>query len=156
MRRAWVNYFAFPREPGLLSKDYAAEIASRIRLDRAEYNPQPVSPAPYQEGESPKRVQGGTKSVGGHDTTTLAVADRAGNVFNMLTSLGNAFGSYVAIAGTGIVMNDHMCNFDPVPGRPPLSRTESASAAWCTCPHFLPRWQTVLSGRSCTGGRGAA
>ena len=118
MRRAWVNYFAFPREPGLLSKDYAAEVASRIRLDKAEGDPQPVSPAPYQGGESPPQNQGGTKSVGDHDTTTLAAADRAGNVFNMLTSLGNAFGSYVAIPGTGIVMNDHMCNFDPVPGRP--------------------------------------
>lgn len=118
MRRAWVNYFAFPREPGLLNKDYAAEIASRICLDKAGYGPQPVSPAPYQGGESPPQNQGSTKSVGGHDTTTLAAADRAGNVFNMLTSLGNAFGSYVAIPGTGIVMNDHMCNFDPVPGRP--------------------------------------
>lgn len=118
MRRAWVNYFAFPREPGLLSKDYAAEVASRIRLDKVGHDPQPVSPAPYQGGESPPQNQGGTKSVGDHDTTTLAAADRAGNVFNMLTSLGNAFGSYVAIPGTGIVMNDHMCNFDPVPGRP--------------------------------------
>ena len=118
MRWAWVNYFAFPREPGLLSKDYAAEIASRIRLDKAVGDPQPVSPAPYQGGESSPQNQGNTKSVGGHDTTTLAAADRAGNVFNMLTSLGNAFGSYVAIPGTGIVMNDHMCNFDPVPGRP--------------------------------------
>lgn len=117
MRRAWVNYFAFPREPGLLSKDYAAEVANRIHLNRAEYNPQPVSPAPYQEGEPPMPV-GGTKSVRGSNTTTLAVADRKGNMFNMLTSLGNAFGSYVAIPGTGIVMNDHMCNFDPVPGRP--------------------------------------
>jgi gamma-glutamyltranspeptidase/glutathione hydrolase len=118
MRRAWVNYFAFPREQGLLNKDYAAEVASRIRLDKAGHDVEPVSPAPYQGGESPKPVQGEAKSVGGHDTTTLAVADRDGNVFNMLTSLGNAFGSYVVIPGTGIVMNDHMCNFDPVPGRP--------------------------------------
>jgi gamma-glutamyltranspeptidase/glutathione hydrolase len=118
MRRAWVNYFAFPREPGILSKNYAAEVASRIRLDKAGHDVQPVSPTPYQGGESPTPVQEGAKSVGGHDTTTLAIADREGNVFNMLTSLGNAFGSYVVIPGTGIVMNDHMCNFDPVPGRP--------------------------------------
>ena len=117
-RRAWVNYFAFPREPGTLSKDYAAEVASRIRLNKAGHNVEPVSPAPYQGGEPTELVQGVAKSVGGHDTTTLAVADRVGNVFNMLTSLGNAFGSYVVIPGTGIVMNDHMCNFDLVPGRP--------------------------------------
>ena len=139
MRRAWVNYFAFPREPGTLNKDYAADVASRIRLDKAGHDVQPVSPAPYQGGESPKQVQEGTKSVGGHDTTTLAVADRDGNVFNMLTSLGNAFGSYVVIPGTGIVMNDHMCNFDPVPGRPLSPRTKSASPARRACPHFLPR-----------------
>lgn len=118
MRRAWVNYFAFPREPGLLNKEYAAEVANRIHPNKAGHDVQPVSPAPYQGGESPEPVQGHAKSVGGYDTTTLAVADRAGNVFNMLTSLGNAFGSYVAIKGLGIVMNDHMCNFDPVPGRP--------------------------------------
>lgn len=57
MRRAWVNYFAFPREPGLLSKDYAAEIASRIRLDKAGHDVEPVAPTPYQDGESPKPVK---------------------------------------------------------------------------------------------------
>ena len=151
MRRAWVNYFAFPREPGLSSKDYAAEIASRIRLDKAGHDVQPVSPGPYQGGESSKPIQGCAKSVGGHDTTTLAVADRLGNVFNMLTSLGNTFGSYVAIPGTGIVMNDHMCNFDPVPGASSLPRTESPSSTRGACPHLFPQWQAVFGSR-CAGG----
>ncbi|MCZ6678819.1 MAG: gamma-glutamyltransferase [Candidatus Poribacteria bacterium] len=118
MKRAWVNYFAFPREPGLLTKEYAGAVAGLIRLDKASHDVKPVHPWSYQDDEPPKQGHRGAKSVGGHDTTTLAVADSKGNVFNMLTSLGNAFGSYVVIPGTGIVMNDHMCNFEPVPGRP--------------------------------------
>ena len=63
MRRAWVNYFAFPREPGVLSKDYAHEVASLIRLDKTSHDVQPVSPSPYQEGEPPDQTHGGTQPI---------------------------------------------------------------------------------------------
>ncbi len=58
MRRAWVNYFAFPREQGLLSKDYAAEVANRIRLDKARYDVEPVSPTPYKTVNPRSRCKG--------------------------------------------------------------------------------------------------
>ena len=125
MRWTWVNHFAYALEPGLLTKEHAGEVADRIRLDQATHDVQPLDPQPYQGparpfgGPSTGSVRAGTdpKLVGGTNTTTLAAADRQGNVFNILTSLGNAFGSKVVVPGTGIVLNDHMCSFDPIPGR---------------------------------------
>ena len=118
MRRAYVNYSAFPREPGLATKEYAEVVAGLIDLDRTSPEYSPLEPWPYQEGAAyPGPAAGSPMASGGH-TTTLATADRNGNIMNILTSLGNVFGSYVVVPGTGIILNDHMCNFDPVPGRP--------------------------------------
>ncbi len=126
MRWTWVNHFAYALEPGLLTKEHAKEVADRISLDRATHDVQPLDPQPYQVQASPfgksstgsKRAGPTILPVGGMNTTTLAAADHKGNVFNILTSLGNAFGSKVVVPGTGIVLNDHMCSFDPIPGRP--------------------------------------
>lgn len=117
MRRVWTNHFAFAGEPGLLHKEYASEVAGRVSLDKRSQDVQPVDPRSYQDAAGPERAGSDSKVVGPTDTTALAAADRHGNVFNILTSLGNSFGSKVVVPGTGIVLNDHMCNFDPVPGR---------------------------------------
>ena len=117
MRRAYINYFSYPREPGLLSKPYAAEIADSIRLDR-KTKPEKTEPWSYQDYRPESYSPGPVSTSSPGNTTTLTAADRDGNVLNILTSLGNAFGSYVVVPGTGIILNDHMCNFDPVPGRP--------------------------------------
>ena len=116
LRRAWVNYFTYGREAALFSKEYAREVADRIRLDKASEEVEPV-PLPHEGGARREGV-GSYPGTGSGNTTTLAAADRQGNVFNMLTSLGAGFGSKVVIPGTGIVLNDHMCSFDPIPGRP--------------------------------------
>ncbi len=126
MRWTWVNHFAYALEPGLLTKEHAGEVASRISQNQAVHDIQPLDPRPYHsaEGTFGGPVTGSNKAgsdpmpVGGANTTTLAAADCQGNVFNILTSLGNAFGSKVVVPGTGIVLNDHMCSFDPIPGRP--------------------------------------
>ena len=126
MRLTWVNHFAYALEPGLLTKEHACEVADRISLDQAMHDVQPLDPRRFQSPDRPfgGGVTGSDKAgadpmqVGGANTTTLAAADCQGNVFNILTSLGNAFGSKVVVPGTGIVLNDHMCSFDPIPGRP--------------------------------------
>ncbi len=117
MRRVWTNHFAFAGEPGLLSKEYAGEVAGRIQLDKKSPDLQPVDPRTHQDGNGLEQAVSGPKHVGQSNTTSLAAVDGNGNVFNILTSLGNSFGSKVVVPGTGIVLNDHMCNFDPVPGR---------------------------------------
>lgn len=125
MRWTWVNHFAYALEPGLLTKAHAQEVADRIRLDKASHDVSPLDPLPYQRPTRPSDRPGSGGEQAGSDprlygetnTTTLAAADCQGNVFNILTSLGNAFGSKVVVPGTGIVLNDHMCSFDPIPGR---------------------------------------
>ena len=116
LRRAWTNHFVFAGELGLLTKEYAREVADLIHLDRVADEMLIVDPRTFEIGPLPKGAAGTSTTTNGN-TTTLAAMDCAGNVFNILTSLGNNFGSKVVIPGTGIVMNDHMCNFDPVPGR---------------------------------------
>ncbi len=114
MRHAWTNYFAYPREPGLLTIDYAKEIADLIdpQISRPK---KPLDPSTYQsEKATPSYLPPKTKP---ENTTTITTADKKGNIVNLLTSLGNNFGSKIVVPKTGIVLNDHMCNFDPVPGR---------------------------------------
>lgn len=115
MRHAWTNYFAYPRETGLLTIDYAKEIADLINPHKS-IPKKPLDPSPYQ---SQKVLKSSFSSrIKPDNTTTIATADKEGNIVNLLTSLGNNFGSKVVVPNTGIVLNDHMCNFDPVPGRP--------------------------------------
>jgi gamma-glutamyltranspeptidase/glutathione hydrolase len=116
LRRAWINHFLYAGEPGLLKKEYARQVAGLILPDRVADEMLVVDPRTCEVGPLPKEAAAGPLTGG--STTTLAAVDRHGNLFNMLTSLGNHFGSKVVIPGTGIVLNDHMCNFDPVPGRP--------------------------------------
>jgi gamma-glutamyltranspeptidase/glutathione hydrolase len=149
LRRAWVNFFAYGRDAALFGKGYAAEVADRIRLDKAAEEVEPV-PLPGQENTRSQRS--GSSPVGSAHTTTLAAADRDGNVFNMLTSLGAGFGSKVVIPGTGIVLNDHMCNFDPVPGRPLSLGPSRRTAQGCHNPVFFRNGKPFLA-MSASGAR---
>jgi gamma-glutamyltranspeptidase / glutathione hydrolase len=49
-------------------------------------------------------------------TSQMAAADAEGNMVSLITSI--SAGSYVAVPGTGIILNNSMNNFDPRPGRP--------------------------------------
>lgn len=53
----------------------------------------------------------------GSDTTHVTVADAWGNVVASTQTLNGLFGSCVGIPGTGLIANNYMVNFDPVPGR---------------------------------------
>jgi gamma-glutamyltranspeptidase/glutathione hydrolase len=56
--------------------------------------------------------------VGGSRGTTQVVAgDAEGNLVALITTIGDDFGSLVAVPGTGIVLNNSMMNYDPRPGR---------------------------------------
>ncbi len=96
------TYTAIPLQ-GLLSKAYAASQRARIDLARAAsvVGERPLSvwpgdvlragvPAPYTDGM----------------TTHLAAADAEGNVVTLTQTLGNAFGCGMAVADTGILLNN--------------------------------------------------
>jgi gamma-glutamyltranspeptidase/glutathione hydrolase len=51
-----------------------------------------------------------------NDTTHVTVADADGNVVSSTHTINGLFGACVQIAGTGMLANNYMYNFDPHPG----------------------------------------
>lgn len=91
-----------PPFKGIISKEYAKELADRINMEKALDDLDLGNPRLYQEGE----------------TTHACVVDKERNVAGVHSSLGDAFGSKVTITGTGIIMNNKMKGYDPRPGQP--------------------------------------
>jgi gamma-glutamyltranspeptidase/glutathione hydrolase len=83
----------------LLSKDYAAARRALIDMRRA------------------KAWEPAVAAVEGDCTTHLTVADAAGNIVASTQTINGLFGAKIAIPGTGLICNNYMYNFDPVPGR---------------------------------------
>ncbi|MDI6028488.1 gamma-glutamyltransferase [Corticibacterium sp. UT-5YL-CI-8] len=97
-------------EAELLSKDFAKTRAELIRLDRRIESMGPGSPstkAQLQPGLPQDRSC----------TTHLGVVDKDGMVVSLTNTVGDLWGSFVVPRGTGMVLNDGMVWFDPVPGR---------------------------------------
>ncbi len=85
---------------GFISKDYAKLRAQLINPDRARPASE-MGPGDPLKFESPS-------------TTHFSVADAEGNVVSTAYTLGADFGSGVMIAGTGVLLNNQMNNFDHV------------------------------------------
>jgi gamma-glutamyltranspeptidase/glutathione hydrolase len=88
----------------LTSKSYARELAETIDMRRARPS-RDVAPgvAPTPEGE---------------DTTHISVIDRDGNVALITYTINFSFGSRVAVAGAGFLLNNEMVDFVAKPGVP--------------------------------------
>lgn len=107
-------FHAVPLER-LLSKQYAAELAAGIRLDRA------TPPA-----ELPGAASQGDEAA---STTHFSIVDAAGNLVSNTYTLNGFYGSQVIAKGTGVLLNDIMSAFSPradhpnaiAPGKRPLS-----------------------------------
>ena len=104
---------------GLLSKDYAKELAARVDLSRA----QPPAPGDPWKHES-------------MSTTHFSIADKDGNLVAVTRTINHFFGSCVVPEGTGFLLNDEMEDFTLDPnsknavagGKVPLS---------CMSPTFI-------------------
>ena len=84
----------------LLSKKYALERAQSINLDHAQ-NYEFTREFPENESSN---------------TTHFNVADAEGNIVSMTQTINSAFGSKVAVDGTGMLLNNCMMLFDPHTG----------------------------------------
>jgi gamma-glutamyltranspeptidase len=84
------RFFEAPLDE-LLSKEYAARLASQIDPHRA----------------TPRTTQLAGAAAGG-DTTYFAVVDRWGNAVSGIQSLSDLFGSGVTAGSTGILLNNRM------------------------------------------------
>ena len=88
----------------LTSKAYAKQLAATIDMERARPSSD-VAPGVPPTYESP-------------DTTHFSVVDRDGNVVSNTTTLNFSFGSGIAVAGAGFLLNNEMDDFSAKVGVP--------------------------------------
>jgi gamma-glutamyltranspeptidase / glutathione hydrolase len=127
-RRAFLDRFAHLADPelqsvpidGLLSKAYAAELASAIDLERANPDAAAGDPWRHQSGRAAPRhpaLDARVPTPADRSCTThITVVDAERNVVSLTSTLGELFGSGVVARGTGILLNNGMTWFNPVPG----------------------------------------
>lgn len=107
---------AVPLE-GLLSKEYAAQRRRLIDPRRASPHATPGDPWPFQPHAGASRASHGEQGREGGHTTHLCVIDRERNLVSLTNTLLDLWGSYVMVEGSGVLLNDAMAWFDPMPGR---------------------------------------
>ncbi len=116
-RAYWLGDPDFVKVPrGLTDRDYAQQLAARIRPDRA---------STVSGHGAPPRWDG---DVFGKHTTHLSAADAEGNWVALTQTINTAFGSMVIVPGTGIFLNDEMDDFAVAPGVPNAFKLVGAEA----------------------------
>ena len=106
-RAHWLGDPAFADVPtGLVSTDYARQLAARIDPQRATPVPEHGQPPDWQSDHFHKH------------TTHFATADAEGNWVSITATINTAFGSKVIVPGTGVLLNNEMDDFAVAPGVP--------------------------------------
>ncbi len=100
---------------GLVSDGYTKVRRGQISMERLE-KIAPGDPWAFQDGE-PSHVFEPSAPALDNGTTHLCAMDGAGGAVSLTNTLMAGFGSGVVPRGTGVVMNNAMYWFDPVPGR---------------------------------------
>ena len=70
-----------------------------------------------EEGKRPELALAASRPTLDDGTTHLCVMDSHGNAVSITNTLMSGFGSGIVPKGTGVVMNNGMMWFDPMPGR---------------------------------------
>jgi gamma-glutamyltranspeptidase/glutathione hydrolase len=104
-RAHWLGDSDFTPVPrGLVSREYGADLAARIHLDRA--TPVPGHGTPPRAGEE----------LFGKHTTHFSAADKDGVWVACTATINTSFGAKVVVPGTGVVLNNQMDDFVAQPG----------------------------------------
>ena len=122
MRQAYADRSLYAGDPAffnipvdkLIDKDYAKEIRARIPLDRARDSAE-VAPTKNLAYESP-------------ETTHYSVMDAEGNAVSNTYTLNFGFGNGIMAAGTGILLNNELDDFDHLPFEPDANGNVSGKA----------------------------
>ncbi len=105
-RAEWLADPDFVKIPlsGLLSKTYAAKLASEISTEKARPSAEisHVDPAPYE----------------GDQTTHFSVVDKDGNAVANTYTLNFSYGLGLVAEGTGVLLNNELDDFAAKPGAP--------------------------------------
>ncbi|MDQ4045556.1 MAG: gamma-glutamyltransferase, partial [Chloroflexota bacterium] len=118
--RAFADRFAYVGDPDYVDIDWE-RLASKAYGDerRAEIDRERASTA--EPGENIRRGSGVKQELAVHAddgcTTHLSVVDKDGNMVSVTQTLTLIFGSAVTVPGTGVILNDSMNLFEPIPGR---------------------------------------
>ena len=122
-RLAYADRFQYLADPafadvpwkGLLSDAYTTRRRAAIG---------DTAPAAYEagdpwreEGRCPDSVLPASRPAVDNGTTHLCVMDGEGNAVSITNTIMSGFGSGIIPKGTGVIMNNGMMWFDPVPGR---------------------------------------
>ena len=122
-RLAYADRFQYLADPafadvpwnGLVSDEYTelrrASISDRMNGAVEAGNPW------VQEGREPTSVLPASRPAEDKGTTHLVVTDSEGNGVSITNTIMSGFGSGIIPKGTGVIMNNGMMWFDPVPGR---------------------------------------
>jgi gamma-glutamyltranspeptidase/glutathione hydrolase len=116
----------------LISADYAAERRAMISQERTQ------------------AWKAGVPSAFEAHTTHVTTADRDGNIVATTQTINGLFGARMIIPGTGIIPNNYMALFDPVPGRAnsiaPGKRVTTSMAPTLVFRDGRPRYAIGLPG----------
>ena len=122
-RMAYADRFAYLADPefvdvpwnGLLSDAYTVRRRGAIGPTASAVF-EPGDPW-IEEGRRPETVLAASRPALDDGTTHLCVVDADSNAVSLTNTLMSGFGSGIVPKGTGIVMNNGMMWFDPIPGR---------------------------------------
>ena len=122
-RLAYADRFEYMADPafvdvpweGLVSDDYTDMRRGLIDPGRLG-DIEPGDPWAFDPGEPGEKMPGSLPALDS-GTTHLCAMDSEGNAVSLTNTLMGGFGSGFVPKGTGVVMNNGMMWFDPVPGR---------------------------------------
>ncbi|MCI0494681.1 gamma-glutamyltransferase [candidate division KSB1 bacterium] len=109
------DFFDVPVD-SFINKNYAKKLREKIDQSKASFD---YTPPEFIATES-------------NSTSHLSIIDEHGNIVALTQSINNFFGSGIVVPGTGILLNDHLSDFDDDPGKPnsiaPYKRPTSSIA----------------------------